>query len=74
MDKVDRRLDLLKLEELGFSWIDVVKELSQKLTCPKRVLYEILSLVSFGNLIADVIKLVFVEGLIRSFYRLYITV
>lgn len=40
MDKVARRLELLKLEGLGFSQAEVVNELSQKLTCSKRVLYK----------------------------------
>ena len=40
MDKVDRRLELLKLEGLGFSKAEVVNELSQKLACSKRVLYK----------------------------------
>ena len=40
MDKVARRLELLKLEGLGFSQAEVVNELSLKLTCSKRVLYK----------------------------------
>ena len=40
MDKVARRLELLKLEGLGFSQAEIVNELSQKLTCSKRVLYK----------------------------------
>jgi hypothetical protein len=40
LDKVARRLELLKLEGLGFSQAEVVNELSQKLTCSKRVLYK----------------------------------
>ena len=40
MDKVARRLELLKLEGLGFSQAEVVNELSQKLACSKRVLYK----------------------------------
>jgi hypothetical protein len=40
LDKVDRRLELLKLEGLGFSQAEVVNELSQKLSCSKRVLYK----------------------------------
>ena len=40
VDKVERRLKLLKLEELGFSQAEVVNELSQKLSCSKRVLYK----------------------------------
>ena len=39
MDAVSRRLELLKLEGLGFSQAEVVKELSQKCTCSKRTLY-----------------------------------
>ena len=40
MDMVARRLELLKLEGLGFSQVEVVNELSQKLSCSKRVLYK----------------------------------
>ncbi|HLN88579.1 MAG TPA: hypothetical protein VK253_00780 [Candidatus Binatia bacterium] len=40
MDAVARRLELLKLEGLGFSQAEIVNELSQKLTCSKRVLYK----------------------------------
>ena len=40
MDKVARRLELLKLEGLGFSQAEVVNELSLKLTCSKRVIYK----------------------------------
>ena len=40
MDKVARRLELLKLEGLGFAQAEIVNELSQKLTCSKRVLYK----------------------------------
>ena len=40
MDKVNRRLELLKLEGLGFSQAEIVNELSIKLTCSKRVLYK----------------------------------
>lgn len=40
MDKVARRLELLKLEGLGFSQAEIVNELSIKLTCSKRVLYK----------------------------------
>jgi hypothetical protein len=40
LDKVDRRLELLKLEGLGFSQAEVVNELSLKLACSKRVLYK----------------------------------
>ena len=39
MDSVARRLELLKLEGLGFSQAEIVKELSQKLACSKRTLY-----------------------------------
>ena len=39
MDRVSRRLELLKLEGLGFSQAEIVKELSQKATCSKRTLY-----------------------------------
>ena len=40
MEKVARRLELLKLEGLGFAQAEVVNELSLKLTCSKRVLYK----------------------------------
>jgi hypothetical protein len=40
LDTVARRLELLKLEGLGFSQAEIVNELSQKLTCSKRVLYK----------------------------------
>jgi hypothetical protein len=40
LDMVERRLELLKLEGLGFSQAEVVNELSQKLACSKRVLYK----------------------------------
>ena len=40
MDKVDRKLELLKLEGLGFSQAEIVNELSQKDTCTKRVVYK----------------------------------
>jgi hypothetical protein len=39
MDVVSRRLELLKLEGLGFSQAEIVKELSQKLTCSQRTVY-----------------------------------
>ncbi len=39
MDVVSRRLELLKLEGLGFSQAEIVKELSQKLSCSKRTVY-----------------------------------
>jgi transcriptional antiterminator len=39
MDAVSRRLELLKLEGLGFSQAEIVKELSQKLTCSQRTVY-----------------------------------
>ena len=39
MDAVSRRLELLKLEGLGFSQAEVVKELSQKCACSKRTVY-----------------------------------
>jgi hypothetical protein len=40
LDTVLRNLELLKLEGLGFSQAEIVNELSQKLTCSKRVLYK----------------------------------
>jgi hypothetical protein len=39
VDVVSRRLELLKLEGLGFSQAEIVKELSQKCTCSKRTVY-----------------------------------
>jgi len=39
VDAVSRRLELLKLEGLGFSQPEVVKELSQKCACSKRTVY-----------------------------------
>lgn len=39
MDAVSRRLELLKLEGLGFSQAEIVKELSQKCACSKRTVY-----------------------------------
>jgi transcriptional antiterminator len=39
VDVVSRRLELLKLEGLGFSQVEIVKELSQKCACSKRTVY-----------------------------------
>jgi len=39
LDVVSRRLELLKLEGLGFSQAEIVKELSQKLGCSERTVY-----------------------------------
>jgi hypothetical protein len=39
LDAVSRRLELLKLEGLGFSQVEIVKELSQKLGCSERTVY-----------------------------------
>jgi hypothetical protein len=39
LDAVSRRLELLKLEGLGFSQAEIVKELSQKCACSKRTVY-----------------------------------
>jgi hypothetical protein len=39
LDKVARRLELLKLEGLGFSQAEIVKELSVKCECSERTLY-----------------------------------
>ena len=39
MDAVSRRLELLKLEGLGFPQAEIVKELSQKCTCSRRTMY-----------------------------------
>jgi hypothetical protein len=39
MDVISRRLELLKLEGLGFTQIEIVKQLSQKAACAQRTLY-----------------------------------
>ena len=39
MDAASRRLELLKLEGLGFSQVEIVKELSIKCVCSKRTVY-----------------------------------
>ena len=39
MDAVSRRLELLKLEGLGFSQAEIVKELSIKCECSRRAVY-----------------------------------
>jgi ABC-type proline/glycine betaine transport system ATPase subunit len=39
LDAVSRRLELLKLEGLGFSQVEIVKELSVKCACSKRTVY-----------------------------------
>jgi len=39
MDVVSRRLELLKLEGLGFSQAEIVKELSAKCKCSSRTVY-----------------------------------
>ena len=39
MDAVSRRLELLKLEGLGFSQVEIVKELCQKSGRTKRTAY-----------------------------------
>jgi hypothetical protein len=39
VDVVSRRLELLKLEGLGFSQAEIVKELSQKIGCSERTVY-----------------------------------
>jgi hypothetical protein len=39
VDLVSRRLEMLKLEGLGFSQAEVVKELSQKIGCSERTVY-----------------------------------
>ena len=39
LDAVSRTLELLKLESLGFSQTEIVKELSQKCTCSSRTIY-----------------------------------
>jgi hypothetical protein len=40
VDAVVRRLELLKLEGLGFSQSEIVKELSVKFACSKRAVYK----------------------------------
>lgn len=40
MDAVSRRLELLKLEGLGFSQAEIVKELSVKCECSRRTVYK----------------------------------
>ena len=40
MNAVSRRLELLKLEGLGFSQAEIVNELSQKSACAKRAVVE----------------------------------
>jgi hypothetical protein len=39
LDVVSRRLELLKLEGLGFSEAEIVKELSEKCACSRRTVY-----------------------------------
>jgi hypothetical protein len=39
VDVVSRHLELLKLEGLGFSQAEIVKELSSKLNCSERTVY-----------------------------------
>ena len=39
MDTITRRLELLKLEGLGFSQAEIVTQLSQKANCSKRTIY-----------------------------------
>jgi transcriptional antiterminator len=39
LDVVSRRLELLKLEGLGFSQAEIVKELSEKCACSRRTVY-----------------------------------
>ena len=39
METVSRRLELLKLEGLGFSQAEIVKELSVKAACTERSIY-----------------------------------
>jgi hypothetical protein len=40
LDADSRRLELLKLEGLGFSQAEIVNELSQKSSCTKRAVYK----------------------------------
>ena len=39
MSVINRRLEVLKLEGLGFSQAEIVKELSQKAACTERTIY-----------------------------------
>src|SRR5208283_5013026 len=39
MEAVNRRLELLKLEGLGLSRAEIVKQLSQKMECSERTIY-----------------------------------
>ena len=39
MDTVARRLELLKLEGIGFNQVEIVKELSEKHQCSERAVY-----------------------------------
>ena len=54
MDAASRRLELLKLEGLGFSQVEIVKELSVKCTCSKRTVTVILSPVNVGRAACNV--------------------
>lgn len=49
LDIVSRRLEELKLEGLGFSQVEIVNELSQKLSCSKRVVYKDFETRQIGN-------------------------
>ena len=40
MDVIPRRIELLKLEGLGFSQPEIVLQLSQKANCSKRTIYQ----------------------------------
>jgi hypothetical protein len=39
MNEINRRIELLKLEGLGFSQAEIVSQLSQKMGCSKRTVY-----------------------------------
>jgi hypothetical protein len=39
LEVVNRRLELLKLEGLGLSQVEIVKQLSQKRACSERIIY-----------------------------------
>lgn len=39
MEVVNRRLELLKLEGLGLSQVEIVRQLSQKMSCSERTVY-----------------------------------
>ena len=57
MDNIVRRLELLKLEGLGFSQAEIVRELSQKAECSARTIYsDFETRASWQPLIQSVLK------------------